>query len=60
MGVFLAEAQEPSKGKPGSTARASIYYEAEGVRPLRLILLIRIVLNFFGTVSVRLRIRKDR
>ena len=30
MGDFLAEAQEPSKGKPGSAARASIYYEAEG------------------------------
>ena len=60
MGDFLEEAQEPSKGKPGFRARASIFYEAEGVRPLRLILLIRIVLNFFGTVSVRLRIRKDR
>ena len=60
MGDFLAEAQEPSKGKPGYAARASIYYEAEGVRPLRLVLFIKIVLNFFGTVSVRLRIRKDR
>jgi hypothetical protein len=60
MADFLAEAQEPSKGKPGSRARASIYYEAEGVRPLRLAFFIKIVLNFFGTVSVRLRIRKDR
>jgi len=30
MGVFLAEAQEPSKEKPGNRARASIFYEAEG------------------------------
>jgi hypothetical protein len=60
MGDFLAEAQEPSKGKPGSTGRASIYYEAKGVRPLRLAFFVKIVLNFFGTVSVRLRIRKDR
>jgi hypothetical protein len=31
MGDFLAEAQEPSKGKPGESARASIYTtKAEG------------------------------
>ena len=61
MGVFLTEAPEPSKGKPGSEPGPPYTTKQKEVRlSMSLLFYVKIVLNFFGTISARLRIRKNR